>query len=124
MTKKIAKLQESRTVEIVPRKSEPRIKCLTVMVFEENGKTIIQPLVTRRDAQDVQELLQKNILEVWLSNGLSDHEQFDVSILKYKLEVQPSKTCSRTEHRVCLKNYFETIVSCEQCFLDIEGAKK
>ena len=94
------------------------------MVFEENGKTIIQPLVTGQDAQSVQELFKKNTLEIWLPNGQPDLTAFDVNILKYKLVVQPSKMCSSTEYRVCLKNYFETIVSCEQCPLGIEGAKK
>ncbi len=102
---------------------ELKTKCLTVLVFEEAGKTILQPVCADADAQRVQELFQNGTLEVWLPNGHSDPAQFDVAILKYKQQMQPSKMCSKTENRVCLKNHFETIVSCEQCPLSNEGAE-
>jgi hypothetical protein len=102
---------------------EPEMKCITFMVFEEAGKTILQPLVTNKETKRVQELLQNKTLEVWLSNGQSDVDQFDVSILKYKQQMQPQKMCSKKKNCVCLKNHFETIVSCEQCPLNVEGAE-
>ena len=100
---------------------EPKLKCVTVMVFEEAGKTILQPLGTNQETQKIQELFQNKTLEVWLSNGQSDLSQFDVAILKYTQQMQPSKMCNRTKNRVCLKNHFETIVSCEQCPLSANG---
>ena len=87
------------------------------MVFEKKGKTILQPIITGQEIQNVHELFQQNVLEVWLSNGLTDFEQFDVGILKYKQVVQPSKVCSKEKNRECLKNRFETIISSEQCSL-------
>ena len=98
-----------------PAVSEAKLKCVTVMVFEKNGKTILQPIIRRQDIQNLHELFQKNTLEVWLPNGRPDFEQFDVGILKYKQIVQPSKVCSKVKNTECLKNHFETIVSCEQC---------
>jgi len=95
--------------------SETKLKCVTFIVFEEKGKTILQPITREQENQDVHELFQKNNLEVWLPNSQPDFEQFDVSILKYKQIVQPSKVCSKVKNRECLKNHFETIVSCEQC---------
>jgi hypothetical protein len=103
---------------------EPKIKCVTVIVFEEAGKTILQPLVTSKETQKIQELFQNKTLEVWLSNGKPDLSQFDVAILKYTQQMQQSKMCSRTKNRVCLKNYFDTIVSCEQCPLSVNGGKE
>jgi hypothetical protein len=112
--------------ELVKKRTAPvetEMKCITFMVFEEAGKTILQPLVTNKETKRVQELLQNKTLEVWLSNGQSDIEQFDVSILKYKQQMQPSKMCSKKKNCICLKNHFETIVSCEQCPLSVEGAE-
>ena len=103
--------------------SETKLKCITVMVFEENGKTILQPIIRGQDVQHIHELFKKNTLEVWLPNGQPDFEQFDVGILKYKQIVQPSKVCSKVKNRECLKNHFETIVSCEQCPLSNEGSQ-
>ena len=103
--------------------SETKLKCVTVMVFEENGKTILQPIIRGQEIQNVHELFQKNTLEVWLPNGRSDFAQFDVSILKYKQVVQPSKACSKVKNRECLKNHFETIISCEQCPLPNKGSQ-
>jgi len=97
--------------------SETKLKCVTVMVFEENGKTILQPIIRGQDVQHIHELFQKNTLEVWLPNGRPDFEQFDVGILKYKLVTQLSKRCNKNKKTECLKNHFETIVSCEQCSL-------
>jgi hypothetical protein len=92
-----------------------KLKCVTVIVFEENGKTILQPIIRGHETQNFQELLQKNTLEIWLPNGRSDFEQFDVKILKYKQITQRSKVCSKDKNRECLKNHFEKIISCEQC---------
>jgi hypothetical protein len=102
--------------------SEQKMKCVTVMVFEEAGKTILQPLVTDQTTQKIKDLFQNKTLEVWLPNGQSDLAQFDIAILKYKQLMQPSKMCSRTKGCVCLKNHFETIVSCEQCPIGNDGA--
>ena len=99
---------------------EAEMKCVTFMVFEEAGKTILQPLVTNKETKRIQELLQNRTLEVWLSNGKPNVDQFDVSILKYKQQMQPSKMCSKKKNCICLKNHFETIVSCEQCPLSVE----
>ena len=104
--------------------AESKIKCVTVMVFEEAGKTVLQPLATNQEAQNIQNLFQNNTLEVWLSNGQSDPAQFDVKILKYKQQLQPSTMCSKVKDCICLKNHFETIVSCEQCPLVANGDKK
>ena len=106
-----------------PAVSEAKLKCVTVMVFEKKGKTILQPIIRGQDIQNLHELFQKNTLEVWLPNGRPDFEQFDVGILKYKQIVQPSKVCSKVKNRECLKNHFETIVSCEQCPLSNEGSQ-
>ena len=119
--KRPANQQKCELVEKLDAAVEPKIKCVTVMVFEEAGKTILQPLVTNQETKKIRELFQNKTLEVWLSNGQSDPAQFDVSILKYGQQMQPSKMCSKTKNRVCLKNHFETIVSCEQCPLSADG---
>ena len=41
---------------------KPEIKCITIMLFEEEGKTIFQPLITGKDAQRVQELFKNETL--------------------------------------------------------------
>jgi len=104
--------------------AEPKTKCITVMVFEEAGKTVLQPLTTNHEAQSVRDLFQSKTLEVWLSNGKSDPAQFDVKILKYRQLLQPSTMCSKIKTCICLKNHFEDIVSCEQCPLNANGDKK
>jgi hypothetical protein len=104
--------------------SELKMKCVTVMVFEEAGKTILQPLATDQGAQKIRELFQSETLEVWLPNGKLFPAQFDVAILKYRQLMQPPKMCSRKKSHVCLKNLLDTIVSCEQCPLSDEGAKE
>ncbi|HMK95062.1 MAG TPA: hypothetical protein VK536_06625 [Candidatus Limnocylindrales bacterium] len=94
---------------------ETKLKCVTVMVFEEKGKTILQPMIKGQDVPSVNELFQRNILEVWLPNGRPDPSQFDIGIIKYRQMIQPSKMCSRVKSRVCLKNRFKRLASCEQC---------
>jgi hypothetical protein len=103
-----------------PAVTEANLKCVTFMVFEKNGKTILQPIIRGQEIQNLHKLFQKNTLEVWLPNGRPDFEQFDVGILKYKQILQPSKVCSKVKNRECLKNHFETIISCEQCPLSSE----
>ncbi|NLE04438.1 MAG: hypothetical protein GX638_06520 [Crenarchaeota archaeon] len=95
--------------------SKTDLKCVTMLVFEEAGKTILQPLVSGYDAHQVQDLFENKILEVWLPNGKTGPAQFDVNILKYKQQVQSSKKCSICKDLVCLKNHSKNIVSCEQC---------
>jgi hypothetical protein len=104
-----------------PKLPEAKLKCVTVMVFEEKGKTILQPIVRGQDVHSVHELFQRSILEVWLPNGRPNLSQFDIGIIKYRQMVQPSKMCSKVKNRICLKNHFETITSCEQCPLSDEG---
>jgi hypothetical protein len=115
--------QRCTLAEAPPLVLDANVKCLTVMVFEKSGKTIIQPLVTSQETRAIQDLLQNDTLEVWLPNGKPDFAQFDVAILKYKQVMQPFTMCGRSKNRVCLKNYFETVVSCEQCPLSDEGAE-
>jgi hypothetical protein len=94
-----------------------------MVAFEKEGKTILQPLVNGPESQALQDLFQSDTLEVWMPNGKSDAAEFDVSILKYRLQIQPTTRCSRYRNRVCLKNYVDAIVSCEQCPINIDGAK-
>jgi hypothetical protein len=96
----------------------PLMKCVTVAIFEDNGKTILQPLVTKQEADAVQELFQNKTLELWLPNGQTDADQFDVGILKYKQVLQPLTKCSRVKDQICIKNQSSAIVSCEQCPLN------
>jgi len=102
----------------------PKVKCVTVAIYERDGKTILQPLVNEQEAGIVPELFQSQTLEVWLSNGKSDASMFDVAILKYKQVNQAATKCNRIEDQVCLKNLFDGIVYCEQCPLDKETIKK
>ena len=118
VTRQRCALTEAPTVAL-----DAKVKCVTVLVFEQSGRTVIQPLVTNEDALMVQELLQNDTLEMWLPNGKVDPFQFDVAILKYRQLMQPSTMCSRTRNHVCLKNTFDTIVACEQCPLSVDGAK-
>ena len=115
--------QRCTLVDSPPPEIDAKVKYVSVMVFEKSGKTIVQPLVESGEAQAVQELLENDTLEVWLPNGKLDPAQFDVAILKYKQLMQPYTTCSRNTKRACLKNYFETITSCEQCPLGDNGAE-
>ena len=124
--KEFAKRQRPRLLTAVSEASESnlKMKCISVMVFEDEGKTVLQPLTTKQEAETLQELFHNNTLEVWLSNGQPDPAQFDVKILKYKQLLQPSTMCARIKTRVCLKNYFETIVACKQCPLSTSGGKE
>jgi hypothetical protein len=97
---RFANRRERELAKIPTDTSDLKTKCITVMVLEEEGKTILQPLITGQDTQSVQELFKKNTLEVWLPNGQSDIAQFDVAILKYKQVMQPPKVCSRIEVRL------------------------
>jgi hypothetical protein len=99
-----------------------KIKCFTVIIHEYEGKTILQPLVTKQETETLQELFRNKTLEVWLSNGKSDVALFDVDILKYKQVLQPLTKCSKMKNQVCLKNHFYTVVSCEQCPLSVSEA--
>ena len=115
--------QSCALAEAPPQASDTKVKCVTIMVFEKAGKTIIQPLVNSQETQTIRELLQNETLEVWLPNGEADLAQFDVAILKYQQVMQSLTMCSIANNRVCLKNHFDTIVSCEQCPLTEDGAE-
>ncbi len=115
--------QRCSLAEAPPLALDAKVKCVTVLVFEQSGRTVIQPLVTNEDALTVQELLQNETLEVWLPNGKVDPFQFDIAILKYRQLMQPSTMCSRTQNHLCLKNTFDTIVACEQCPLSVDGVE-
>jgi hypothetical protein len=101
----------------------PKIKCVLVAIYENDGKTILQPLVAEQEAKAIPELFQNKTLEVWLSNGKIDIAQFDVAILKYKQVLQSLTKCKKVKTQVCLKNYFENIVSCEQCPLSVKAGE-
>ena len=103
--------------------SDLRVKYVLVATYEKGGKTIIQPLTTEQDAEKIKELFRNKTLEVWLSNGKSDMAQFDVAIAKYKQVTQPLTKCQRAKTKVCLKNHFENIVSCEQCPLGADAGE-
>ncbi|MGD0645582.1 MAG: hypothetical protein ABSA75_11820 [Candidatus Bathyarchaeia archaeon] len=96
-------------------------KCVTVALFEKEGKTILQPLVTEQEVKAIRELFRSETLEVWLSNGKSDYSVFNVDILKYKQVPQPLTKCNKIANQVCLKNLFESIVRCAQCPLGGEA---
>jgi hypothetical protein len=83
--------------------------------------TILQPLIAEQEAKTIPELFQNKTLEVWLSNGKTDIAQFDIAILKYKQVSQSLTKCKKTKTQVCLKNYFENLVSCEQCPLNVNS---
>jgi hypothetical protein len=124
--KELARRQRTRLLTAIDETSESnlKMKCISMMVFENEGKTVLQPLTTKQEAETLQELFHNNTLEVWLSNGQPDPVQFDVKILKYKQCLQPSTMCGVDKTRVCLKNYFETIVACKQCPLSSNGGKE
>ncbi len=104
-------------------KFSPKLKCISVAIYENDGKTILQPLVTAQEAKTILELFQNTTLEVWLPNGKIDIVQFDVAILKYKQVLQSLKKCKKVKTQICLKNYFENIVSCERCPLNIKASE-
>jgi hypothetical protein len=95
----------SEALQMNPTVTENKLKCVTVMVFEENGKTIIQPIIRGQDTQHLHDLFQKNSLEVWLPNGKPEFEQFDIGIVKYKQISQRSKTRNQSG----LESHFESL---------------
>ncbi|KON31950.1 hypothetical protein AC478_01705 [miscellaneous Crenarchaeota group-1 archaeon SG8-32-3] len=98
---------------------DPKTKCVTVAIYENDGKTIMQPLIGEQEAKPILELLENQTLEVWLSNGKTEISQFDVAILKYKQVLQSLTKCTQAKTKVCLKNFYESLVSCEQCPLNV-----
>jgi len=106
-------VQDLACKSVAPLGSET--KFVTVAIFEEEGKTILQPLIAGREAKTIQKLFRSETLEVWLSNGKSGCSAFDVDILKYNQVLQPLTKCSKITNQVCLKNLFTSIVCCEQC---------
>jgi hypothetical protein len=98
-----------------------KTKCVLVAIYENDGKTILQPLMAEQEAKIIPELFQNKTLEVWLSNGKTDISQFDIAILKYKQVSQSLTKCKKVKTQVCLKNYFENLVSCEQCPLNVNS---
>ena len=97
---------------------DPKTKCVVVAIYENDGKTILQPLIGEQEAESILELLENQTLEVWLSNGKTEISQFDVAILKYKQVMQSLKKCTQTKTQVCLKNFCRNLISCEQCPLN------
>ena len=117
----------SRQVQDVAGTTDARFasktKCVLVAIYENDGKTILQPLMAEHEAKIIQELFQNKTLEVWLSNGKTDLSQFDITILKYKQVLQSLTKCKKTKTQVCLKNYFENLVSCDQCPLSANSGE-
>lgn len=103
--------------------SDLRVKYVLVATYQKDGKTIIQPLTTEQDAEKMAELFRNRTLEVWLSNGKNDIAQFDVAIAKYRQVMQPLTKCQRSKTKVCMKNYSENIVSCEECPLGLDAGE-
>ena len=100
-------------------------KCALVAIYENNGKTILQPLVTEQEAKKILELFENQTLEVWLSNGKPDISEFDVAILKYKQVMQSLTKCERAKSQVCLKNLDKNLIFCDQCSLSaIKGERR
>jgi len=97
----------------------PITKCVLVAIYENDGQTILQPLIAEQDAKTILELFENQTLEVWLSNGKTDISQFDVAILKYKQVLQSLTKCKQAKSHVCLKNFYKNLVSCEQCPLSV-----
>jgi hypothetical protein len=94
-----------------------------VAIYENGGKTILQPITAEQEAKTISELFQNKTLEVWLSNGKPDIAQFDVAILKYKQALQSLTTCNKVKTQVCLKNHFKNLVSFEQCLLSVNAGE-
>ena len=101
----------------------PKTKFVLVAIYENDGKTILQPLLAEQEAKTIPELFQNKTLEVWLSNGKTDISQFDVAILKYKQVLQSLTKCKKAKNQVCWKNYFKNLVSCEQCPLSVNSGE-
>jgi hypothetical protein len=101
----------------------PKTKCVLVAIYENDGKTILQPLITEEEAKTIPELFQNKTLELWLSNGKADIAQFDVAILKYKQVLQSLTKCKKVKTQACLKNHFRNLVSCKQCPLSVNAGE-
>jgi len=91
--------QKRSPVSIPSALSDLKTKCVTVLFYEDKGKTIIQPVANEQETPALQELFQNNTLEVWLSNGKSDVAEYDVSILKYKPQLHKSKIANVNKSR-------------------------
>ena len=107
-------------VDVPEATFDPKTKCVLVAIYENGGKTILQPLIAEQEAKPILDLLENKTLEVWLSNGKPDLSQFDVAILKYKQVSQPLTKCTQSKNQVCLKNIYADLVSCEQCPLSVD----
>jgi hypothetical protein len=79
--------------------SDLKTKCVTAIVYEDKGRTILQPVANEQDTATLKDLFQNNTLEVWLSNGKSDVTEYDISILKYKPQLQKSKVANVSKLR-------------------------
>jgi len=112
---KIRSQQLQEFVDMPDATFDPKTKCVLVAIYENDGKTILQPLIAEQESKPLLELLENQTLEVWLSNGKTDMSQFDVAILKYKQVLQPLTKCKQAKTQVCLKNIYKNLVSCEQC---------
>ena len=93
---------------------DPRVKCVLMAAYQNDGKTVLKPLMSGQNAKTVADLFNNKTLEVWLSNGENEFLQFDVDILKYRQVLQPLTKCQELKTRTCLRNLFENLVSCEQ----------
>ena len=87
-------------------RSNLKTKCVLVAIYENNGKTILQPLIGEQEDQTISELFQNKTLEVWLSNGKPNMAQFDVAILKYKQVLQSLKTCNKVKNSSVFEESF------------------
>jgi hypothetical protein len=112
---KVRSRQLQDYVDVPKATFDPKTKCVLVAIYENGGKTILQPLIAEQEAKPILELLENPTLEVWLSNGKPDLSQFDVAILKYKQVSQPLTKCTQSKSQVCLKNIYPDLVSCDQC---------
>lgn len=73
-----------------------KTKCVTMLIYEEAGKTVLQPVAAEEETQTLQELFQNTTLEVWLPNGKSNIADYNVSILQYKPKLkQPPSARTR-----------------------------
>jgi hypothetical protein len=89
-------------------------KCVLVVIYESNGKTILQPLMAEQEAKTITELFKNETLEVRLSNGKTDISQFEVVTLKYKQVLHSLAKSKQTKSQVCLKNIHKNVASCKQ----------
>ena len=61
---------------------DPRVKFVLMAAYQNDGKTVLKPLMSGQNAKTVADLFNNKALEVWLSNGENEFLQFDVDILK------------------------------------------